>query len=174
MYICDLLRIQIQKVSNLKTSEQLSDILSKYHLFCIWTDKIHDLAAHQPSWWADLRRKYTHSENIWTFVCWRKHNGDNMKHLIVASTLNCFYSLTPTKKRSNSTPSTSTSPVVALCPPRLATKGTESIWRFQNCPAHVRGRMIQRGTCAEPVRALLCNSLARLLTKRRPSTRSFS
>lgn len=70
---------------------------SKYHLFCIWKGKIHDLAAHQPSW-AGFRRKHTHLENIWTFVCWRKQNGDNMKHLIVASPLTVSTTLLPQKK----------------------------------------------------------------------------
>lgn len=41
-------------------------------------------------------RKYTHSENICT-VCWRKQNGDNMKHLIVASPLTVSTTLLPQK-----------------------------------------------------------------------------
>lgn len=134
-----------------RTSKQLSGILSKYHLFCIWKGKMND-----------FQKENTLTQRTFA-LCWRKQNGDNMKHPIVASPSTVSTTWTQLdsifhhhkQARSCSALSTSTSPVVALCPLCVVTKGTKSIWCFQNCPAHVRGWMIQRGTCAETESAVV-------------------
>lgn len=84
-YIPDLLRIQIQKVPKLIKEHRNSYQAFYPSIICFAFEKVKWmiwLPTDHPEQVSD--RKYTHSENICT-VCWRKQNGDNTKHLTVAS-----------------------------------------------------------------------------------------
>lgn len=74
-----------------RTSKQLSGILSKCHLFCIWKGKMNDLAAHRPSW-AGFRQKIhslrEHLHCVLEETKWGQHKTSDC-----SLSFNCFYNL---------------------------------------------------------------------------------